>query len=58
MLVKTYHYPKMMSQNSDVSPLCAKIPKALNLTTDSWTWDKTAITCSKCIRILGGKNDK
>jgi len=50
--MKIYHYPKMMSQNSDVSPLCAKTPRKLNLSTDSWTWDKTAITCPKCLKVL------
>ena len=51
---KTYHLAKLIANDGTgrVSPLCAKRPKALNNTTDTWTNRKEAVTCLTCLAII------
>ena len=49
---KPVHMAKMISAHGDVSPLCAKRPKAINLKTDLWTTCKDAVTCPKCLATI------
>lgn len=46
--MKVIHKAKLISQNGDVSPLCAVKPRKLDLKKESWTTDLTAVTCEKC----------
>jgi hypothetical protein len=52
-LVKPIHMAKMMNDNGDVSPLCAKKPRKINLKKETWTIRAEAVTCSKCRKKLG-----
>jgi hypothetical protein len=49
---KIYHRAKLISNNGDVSPLCAKIPRKLNLVKELWTNRDEAVTCHKCLAII------
>lgn len=46
------HMAKLISANGNVSPLCAKRPRAINLKVASWTNRPEAVTCPKCIALL------
>lgn len=46
---RIYHKAKLMSQDGDVSPVCADVPKAINLKTATWTLRWEAVTCKKCL---------
>jgi hypothetical protein len=57
---KPYHYgAKMnaegakMNAEGEVSPLCAKRPRALNLNRELWTLRPEAVTCKRCRKIIG-----
>jgi len=39
---------KLISPNGDVSPLCADVPRVLDLRKESWTLRNEAVTCQKC----------
>jgi len=47
------HKAKLVSPDGDVSPLCASIPRALNLRIESWTTDNSAVTCKNCKSKMG-----
>ena len=49
---KIYHLAKLISQDGDVSPLCAKNPKKIKLERELWTTDLKAVTCKECLKIL------
>lgn len=49
---KPYHKAKMVTANGDVSPLCAKTPRKLNLSRELWTLRAEAVTCPKCLRLM------
>jgi hypothetical protein len=49
---KPYHRAKLISDRGDVSPLCAKTPRVLNLQWETWTLQDEAVTCSACLAIL------
>jgi hypothetical protein len=51
---KPVHLAKMISNNGDVSPLCAKKPRKINLKTETWTNRAEAVTCKKCLLLLPG----
>jgi hypothetical protein len=51
--VKLYHSAKLFGSNGEVSPLCAKKPKALALPKALWTIDDAAVTCPKCKAAIG-----
>jgi len=46
--VKIVHLAKLVSPEGDVSPLCAKTPRKLNLKKETWTNRPEAVTCLKC----------
>lgn len=47
--MKIYHKAKLVRDNGDVSPLCATVPKKINMTKETWTTDNSAVTCKKCL---------
>lgn len=49
---KIYHRAKLISVNGNVSPLCAKTPRKLNLAKELWTIRDEAVTCQKCLAII------
>lgn len=51
---KIYHKAKMHDGKGNVSPLCAKTPRKLNLKRNSWTIIDADVTCGKCRKILFG----
>lgn len=53
---KIYHRAKLISNNGDVSPLCAKIPRKLDLAKELWTNRDEAVTCPKCLEIIRNRN--
>ena len=48
---------KLVSQNGDVSPLCAIKPRRINLKKESWTNRDGAVTCPKCLEIIKGRTN-
>lgn len=50
--MKLYHKSKLVSRTGKVSPLCAKVPRALDLRKALWTIRDKAVTCPRCRRIL------
>ncbi len=46
------HYPKLINPEGEVTPLCAKKPKPIDMTKASWTFQKGGVTCRKCLEIL------
>lgn len=49
---KKYHMAALMSNKGDVSPLCGKKPRKLNLKKELWTLEEGAVTCKKCLELL------
>ena len=49
---KKIHRAKLISEAGDVSPLCAKTPKPINLKKESWTNRDEAVTCKKCLELM------
>lgn len=50
---KVYHFAAKFAANGDVSALCYKTPKRINLERgQSWTNRPEAVTCSRCRRRL------
>ena len=50
--MKIVHKAKLVSTTGDVSPLCAKRPKKIDLAKESWTLRDSAVTCPKCLKEL------
>lgn len=51
--MKVIHKAKLLSNNGDVSPMCAgwEKPKKINLKKESWTLVDKFVTCKKCLAI-------
>lgn len=49
---KIYHYGQYVNDKGDVSALCFKVPRAINLRQASWTYRAAAVTCQRCKRML------
>lgn len=45
---KIVHRAKLISPDGDVSPLCAKTHRRINLAKASWTIVDRFVTCQKC----------
>jgi hypothetical protein len=48
---KVYHKAALMKPQGQVSPVCAKKPRALNLNRELWTLRWEAVTCKKCLAL-------
>ena len=46
---KKYHMADMVAPNGNVSALCFKRPRAINLDVALWTTNPHAVTCKKCL---------
>ena len=55
---KPIHRAKLISPEGDVSPLCATIPRKINLKVETWTNRDVAVTCKNCLRIIELKKGK
>lgn len=53
--IKPYHMFNLVSDKGDVSPLCAKRPRKINLKKELWTLKSEAVTCKRCLAKLGEK---
>lgn len=49
---KKYHLAKMISAGGDVSPLCARTPRKINLKRELWTNRPEAVTCKRCLALI------
>lgn len=49
---KKYHFAAKMSRDGQVSALCFKRPRAINLDVALWTITPEAVTCTKCLRLM------
>lgn len=49
---KVYHYGKHVNGNGDVSALCFKKPRAIDLRKALWTIRPAAVTCRRCLAAL------
>jgi hypothetical protein len=52
---KIYHFAAKINANGDVSALCYKVPRAINLKITLWTNRPEAVTCQKCKRALAAR---
>jgi len=50
--MKIVHKAKLISDKGDVSPLCAKTPRKIDLAKESWTLRDSEVTCPKCLKEL------
>ena len=50
--MKIYHRADKMDPDGNVSALCFKRPKAIDLSKASWTIRDEAVTCPKCRKII------
>jgi len=50
--MKIVHKAKLVSDKGDVSPLCAKTPRTIDLVKESWTLRDSEVTCPKCLKEL------
>lgn len=46
------HMAKLVSPAGQVSPLCAKTPRPINLIYSTWTLDRDAVSCPDCRAVL------
>jgi hypothetical protein len=44
----TYHFARLIDRAGNVSPICADPPRKINLTKETWTIRKQAVTCKQC----------
>jgi len=49
---KIVHRAKLISPDGDVSPLCAKKPKPIDLSRAIWTIIDEAVTCPRCRKAI------
>ena len=49
---KRYHKAHLIGAAGQVSALCFKHPRAIDLQRASWTIRDDAVTCPKCLRLL------
>lgn len=49
---KLYHMADMITDQGDVSPLCASRPRKIDLRRASWTIRSEAVTCQRCKMLL------
>lgn len=50
--VKVIHRAKHIREDGAVSPLCAKIPRAIDLSRATWSNRDEAVTCPKCLELM------
>ena len=48
---KLCHFAAKIRADGAVSPLCAKKPRALDLTQSTWTLRREAVTCPRCLAL-------
>ena len=53
--VRPIHMGKLVSPEGHVSPLCAKVPRPIDLEKATWTNRPEAVTCPRCKRLLNLK---
>lgn len=46
------HRAGKVNERGDISAKCYKVPKAINLSKETWTLIDKNVTCPKCIKIL------
>jgi hypothetical protein len=49
---KIIHRASLVNSRGEVSALCFKRPKAINLKQSSWSNRDEGVTCKKCIALL------
>lgn len=47
--MKTVHLASKIDQHGNVSALCFKRPRKINLSKETWTIRNEAVTCGDCI---------
>ena len=50
--MKIVHRAKMVNARGNVSPLCAKVPRSINLRKATWTNRDDAVTCPRCLAAI------
>lgn len=48
MPAKIIHFAALVDPDGHVSPFCARRPRALDLSKESWTLRPEAVTCKRC----------
>lgn len=49
---KTYHKAHLWTEAGQVSALCFRRPRAIDLSRELWTTDDSAVTCPKCLKLM------
>ena len=52
MELTLYHMADKINENGDVSALCFKRPRAIDLSKTRWTNRPEAVTCKKCLNQM------
>ena len=47
-----YHFADLVNQSGDVSALCYKRPRKINLEITKWTIVESDVTCKKCLCLI------
>ena len=55
--VKYYHLAAHIGPGGEVSPLCAKTPRKINLKRELWTITESAVTCPRCLRKMKARRE-
>ena len=56
--VKVYHWAHLwkLDDSGDVSALCYKRPRRIDLRKALWTITPEAVTCKRCLKLLAQRN--
>lgn len=52
---KPVHWAALIRLDGKVSPLCAKRPRVLDLSQETWTNRKSAVSCPRCLAAMKEK---
>lgn len=55
---KTLHRASKINANGDVSALCYKQPRRIDLSIASWTIRNVSVTCPKCLKAMKAAQSK
>lgn len=50
--LKKYHKAHLFGLDGQVSALCFRRPRAIDLNRALWTTDDDAVTCPKCLKLM------
>jgi len=55
--MRIIHKATKVNQNGNVSALCFKSPRSINMKTSTWVLRDEAVTCPRCLVILAAAKE-